>query len=102
GCGAPVTSTANTAPTVASDAGSKLFIGRAVSPPASVARVGTDGAGLALSVVSSTVPVYGVAVDSVHGKVYSTSHTGDRPSRANLDGTGLAANFITVTTGAGA
>jgi uncharacterized repeat protein (TIGR01451 family) len=93
---------ANTAPTVASDAGSKLFIGRVVANPASVARVNTDGTGLTLSVVSSTVPVYGVAVDSVRGKVYFTSHTGDRLSRANLDGTGLEANFITVATGAGA
>jgi hypothetical protein len=92
----------NVPPTVASDAGSKLFIGRPVGNPSSVARVGTDGTGLALSVVSSTVSVYGVAVDSVHGKVYFTSHTGDRLSRANLDGTGLEANFITVATGGGA
>ena len=92
----------NTPPTVASDAGSKLFIGRPVGNPSSVARVNTDGTGLTLSVVSSTVSVYGVAVDSVRGKVYFTSHTGDRLSRANLDGTGLEANFITVAAGGGA
>jgi hypothetical protein len=96
------TPVANNPPTVASDAGAKLFIGRPVGNPSSVARVSTDGTALALSVVSSTVSVYGVAVDSVRGKVYFTSHTGDRLGRANLDGTGLEANFIPITTGAGA
>src|SRR5262249_33852363 len=55
-----------------------------------------------LSVVSSTVSVYGVAVDSVHGKIYYTAHTADRLKRANLDGTGVEENFIVLPSGSGA
>ncbi len=86
---------ADTPPTVAADAGSKLFIAR-YNTGNFIARANVDGT--ALNATSFALPnnAIGVTVDTVNGKLYWSSFTaGGSIGRMNLDGSGAEPNFLT-------
>ena len=90
------TITVNAPPTVASDAGSKLFIARYQQNK--IARANVDGTGLNLDYLVSTGGTIGVAVDTVGGKLF-WADIGGKIGRANLDGSGVNAEFVTGLSG---
>jgi hypothetical protein len=84
----------NTAPTVATDAGSKLFIARYITANF-IARANVDGSGLNTTHFALPNNAIGVTVDAVNGKLYWSSFTGgSRIGRMNLDGSGAEPNWL--------
>ncbi len=84
----------NTAPTVATDAGSKLFIARYITGNF-IARANVDGSALNTTHFPLPNNAIGVTVDAVNGKLYWSSFTGgSRIGRMNLDGSGSEPDWL--------
>ncbi|MEQ1921297.1 MAG: LamG-like jellyroll fold domain-containing protein [Pyrinomonadaceae bacterium] len=85
--------TPNTPPSVAVNAGSKIFIAR-YNTANFIARANVDGTDLDLSKFPIPGSAIGVTVDTVNGKLYWSSFATGGIGRMNLDGSGVEPNFL--------